>query len=146
MNKNTHDYKTITFRLDMNNSLEQQLFGELEKNSIKVRNRLIKDALIRQLIINNVEKSENMATDNSGMNEMLAVIYDKIENLEKRMNRELSAAPAESKPKAAEPLAAPSKVPEPEVIPEETKDISVEPDEPSVSEEALAFLANGGFM
>lgn len=146
MDKKTHDYRSITFRLDMNNALEQQLYAELEKKSIKLRNRLIKDALIREFIANGC-KSES--PDNHEMRDILSVIYKKIGDLEKRM--ELPPVPAPM----PEPVVAVAE-PKAEPVPAEPKEVPAEPktppeseviaDEPEVSQEALAFLANGGFL
>lgn len=170
------NYKTITFRLDMNNPLDHRLYDTLAiQQTTSARNKLIKDVLIRSLLDNSAgaaapEKDTGTDSEIKTMLEMLSgrisaleksAVYDSPErnrqNTEDSMQnmgngRKLQSRfmqePAESEAqKQTQELSAGIKQKEQEadaqsVDPEQQP---VQTPDPVVSQEALDFLAKGGF-
>lgn len=170
------NYKTITFRLDMNNPLDHRLYDTLAiQQTTSARNKLIKDVLIRSLLDNSAgaaapEKDTGTDSEIKTMLEMLcgrisaleqSAAYGSLErnqhNTEdsrqntgngRKLQSQFMQEPAEPEAqKQTQELSAGIKQKE-----QEADDQSVDPEQqplqttdPVVSQEALDFLAKGGF-
>lgn len=154
------NYKTITFRLDMNNPLDHRLYDTLAiQQTTSARNKLIKDVLIRSLLdgAGAVAHGKDTGAD-SEIKTMLKMLSGRISALEQsavydspqrnRQNTEDSmqnmgkgrTLQSQFMQEPAEQEADVQSV-DPEQQPVQTLD-------PVVSQEALDFLANlakGGF-
>lgn len=79
------NYKTITFRLDMNNPLDHRLYDTLAiQQTTSARNKLIKDVLIRSLLDNSAGAAapeKDTGTD-SEIKTMLEMLCGRISALE----------------------------------------------------------------
>lgn len=140
------NYKTITFRLDTNNPLEHKLYDVLAmQQTTSARNKLIKDVLARSLIDGSVVASMEVDGD---IKDMLVSLCSRIETLERKAMSNTTVEQRDMIP-----------VTEPEenqdvlmssMTPEDREGTQAEPkDEETpvkVSQEALAFLAQGGFV
>lgn len=170
------NYKTITFRLDMNNPLEHRLYDTLAiQQTTSARNKLIKDVLIRSLLDNSAGAAapeKDTGTD-SGIKTMLEMLCGRISALEqsaaygspernqhntedsrqnmgngRKLQSQFMQEPAESEAqKQTQELSAGIKQKEQEadaqsVDPEQQP---VQTPDTVVSQEALDFLAKGGF-
>lgn len=167
------NYKTITFRLDMNNPLDHRLYDTLAiQQTTSARNKLIKDVLIRSLLDNSAGAAapeKDTGTD-SGIKTMLEMLSGRISALEqsavydspernrqntddsmqnmgkgRTLHSQFMQEPAE--PEAQKQTSAGIKQKEQEadaqsVDPEQPP---VQTPDPVVSQEALDFLAKGGF-
>ena len=169
------NYKTITFRLDMNNPLDHRLYDTLAiQQTTSARNKLIKDVLIRSLLDGAgtaaFGKDTGADSEIKTMLEMLSgrisaleqsAVYDSPErnrqNTDDSMQKmgkgrtlhsQFMQEPAEPEAqKQTQELSAGIKQKE-----QEADDQSVDPEQqplqttdPVVSQEALDFLAKGGF-
>ena len=166
------NYKTITFRLDMNNPLEHRLYDTLAiQQTTSARNKLIKDVLIRSLLDGAgtaaFGKDTGADSEIKTMLEMLSgrisaleqsAVYDSpernrqntddsMQNMGKgrALHSQFMQEPAE--PEAQKQTSAGIKQKE-----QEADAQSVDPEQPPVqtpdtvvSQEALDFLAKGGF-
>lgn len=146
-----YEYKTISFRLDINNPLDRQLLDELQKHRTNVRNKIIKDSLIQELLIKNGKKpKENLTSVQIDNQEVLNVIYDKLAALEKRINRELP--PKKEQQEVVNATELPQnpleEIMDEPTVPSVTGPQSVEEQDEDipVPAEALAFLSSNGFM
>lgn len=170
------NYKTITFRLDMNNPLDHRLYDTLAiQQTTSARNKLIKDVLIRSLLDNSAGAAapeKDTGTD-SGIKTMLEMLCGRISALEqsaaygspernqhntedsrlnmgngRKLQSQFMQEPAESEAqKQTQELSAGIKQKEQEadaqsVDPEQQP---VQTPDTVVSQEALDFLAKGGF-
>ena len=170
------NYKTITFRLDMNNPLDHRLYDTLAiQQTTSARNKLIKDVLIRSLLDNSAGAAapeKDTGTD-SEIKTMLEMLCGRISALEqsaaygspernlhntedsrqntgngRKLQSQFMQEPAESEAqKQTQELSAGIKQKE-----QEADAQSVDPEQqplqttdPVVSQEALDFLAKGGF-
>lgn len=170
------NYKTITFRLDMNNPLDHRLYDTLAiQQTTSARNKLIKDVLIRSLLDNSAGAAapgKDTGTD-SEIKTMLEMLCGRISALEqsaaygspernqhntedsrqntgngRKLQSQFMQEPAEPEAqKQTQELSAGIKQKEQEadaqsVDPEQQP---VQTPDPVVSQEALDFLAKGGF-
>ena len=170
------NYKTITFRLDMNNPLDHRLYDTLAiRQTTSARNKLIKDVLIRSLVDNSAGAAapeKDTGTD-SEIKTMLKMLCGRISALEqsaaygspernqhntedsrqntengRKLQSQFMQEPAEPEAqKQTQELSAGIKQKEQEadaqsVDPEQPP---VQTPDPVVSQEALDFLAKGGF-
>ncbi len=170
------NYKTITFRLDMNNPLDHRLYDTLAiRQTTSARNKLIKDVLIRSLVDNSAGAAapeKDTGTD-SEIKTMLKMLCGRISALEqsaaygspernqhntedsrqntengRKLQSQFMQEPAEPEAqKQTQELSAGIKQKE-----QEADAQSVDPEQqpaqtpdPVVSQEALDFLAKGGF-
>lgn len=145
------NYKTITFRLDMNNPLDHRLYDVLVvQQTTSVRNKLIKDVLIRSLVDNTGTAVPEALTDNNEVKQILESISRRITALEDAAGNSSKPVSNEERKNSEEPIRI---MPDP-VEPEQRinsanaaseSTLMSMPEEPVVSQEALAFLAKGGF-
>ncbi|HBO31388.1 MAG TPA: hypothetical protein DD634_01575 [Lachnospiraceae bacterium] len=168
------NYKTITFRLDMNNPLDHRLYDVLVvQQTTSARNKLIKDVLIRSLVENTGTAVPEALTDNNEVKQILESISRRITALEdaagnsskpvsndERKNPEepikiLNSADPEGQIKIlnftageSATISMPVMYEEPTSMPEINEEPTSMPEineEPAVSQEALDFLTKGGF-
>lgn len=140
------NYKTITFRLDTNNPLEHKLYDVLAmQQTISARNKLIKDVLARSLIDGSVVASMEVDGD---IKDMLVSLCSRIETLERKAMSNTTVEQRDmipvTQPEENQDVLMSS------MTPEDREETQAEPkDEEApvkVSQEALAFLAQGGFV
>ena len=147
------NYKTITFRLDTNNPLDHRLYDTLTiQQTTSARNKLIKDVLIRSLLDNSAgaaapEKDTGTDSEIKTMLEMLCGRISALEQSAAYGSPERNQHNTEDSRQKTQELSTGTKQKEqdadaqsvdPEQQPLQTTD-------PVVSQEALDFLAKGGF-
>lgn len=145
------NYKTITFRLDMNNPLDHRLYDVLVvQQTTSARNKLIKDVLIRSLVENTGTAVSEALTDNNEVKQILESISRRITALEDAAGNSSKPVSNDERKNPEEPIKIMPDPVEPEQrinsanVASESASVSML-EEPVVSQEALAFLAKGGF-